>query len=273
MRRHLGGLRALPTLLRIGFTEAIAYRAELVVWVFATTMPLIMMMLWTAVTEVAPIVSGAGRSWSSSSFVAYFLTVFIVRQLISSWAAWEINFEVRQGLLAMRLLRPIHPIVSYLVQNLAALPMRLVVSAPVVLVLLVGASRAHLETRPVLWLVWAGSMLGGWLITFFANIFIGALSLFMESSVKVMDVWLAAFFVFSGYLFPLDMFPPWLRTASDFLPFRYQIGLPVELATGALDVSAALPLLLRQWGWALGLFTASLLVWRAGIRRYQAFGG
>jgi hypothetical protein len=54
----------------------------------------------------------------------------------------------------------------------------------------------------------------------------------MESSVKLMDVWLAAFFVFSGYLFPVDLFPELAqRPASDVLPFRYQIGLPVELAT------------------------------------------
>ena len=134
--RHFFGLRALPTLLRVGFAEAIAYRAEMLVWVLATTMPLVMLMLWTAVAEVAPVLSASGRTWSSGGFVAYFLVVFIVRQLVSSWASWEINFEVRQGLLSMRLLRPIHPIISFAAQNLAYMPLRLVVSLPIVVVLL-----------------------------------------------------------------------------------------------------------------------------------------
>ena len=32
--------RAYPTLLRVGFAEAVAYRAEMLVWMLATTMPL-----------------------------------------------------------------------------------------------------------------------------------------------------------------------------------------------------------------------------------------
>jgi ABC-2 type transport system permease protein len=271
--RHFGGLRAVPTLMKVGFAEAVAYRAEMVVWVLATTMPLVMLALWTAVAEVAPVPSAAGRTWSSGAFVAYFLTVFVVRQLVSSWAAWEINFEVRQGLLSMRLLRPLHPVVSYLVQNLAYLPMRLLVTTPVVAALLLSSGAESLPRDPALWALFAASLVGGWAVSFFANIIIGALCMFMESSVKIMDVWLAAFFVFSGYLFPIDLFPSWLRTASDWLPFRSIIGLPVELATGALTVSQALPLMARQLGWALGFMGLAFWLWRQGVKRFQAYGG
>ena len=33
-------------------------------------------------------------------------------------------------------------------------------------------------------------------------------------SLRVMDLWFALFFVFSGYLVPLDFFPPWLRDVA-----------------------------------------------------------
>ncbi len=266
-------LRALPTLMRIGVSEAAAYRAEMFVWVLATTMPFIMLVMWTSVAAVAPVVSASGRGYTGATFTAYFLAVFIVRQLISSWASWEINYEVRQGTLAMRLLRPIHPIVSFGMSNLAALPMRLVVTLPVVgIIFLVGAGGAF-PTDPALWALWCVAMLGGWMITFFANIAIGALSLYLESSIKVMDVWLAAFFVFSGYLFPLDLFPDWLRVASQWLPFRYQIGVPVELMTGAHGLETAVGLVARQWAWAAGLGLAAVLLWNNGVKRFQAFGG
>ena len=77
--RPFAAIRAVPTLLRIGFSEAVAYRAEMLVWVFATTMPLFMLMLWTPVAEAAPVVGQGGRQWGSGAFVAYFLSVFIVR--------------------------------------------------------------------------------------------------------------------------------------------------------------------------------------------------
>jgi ABC-2 type transport system permease protein len=266
-------LKALPTLIKVGISEAVAYRAEMFVWVLATTMPFIMLVLWSAVSAVAPVVSASGRGYSAGTFTAYFLAVFIVRQLISSWASWEINWEVRQGTLSMRLLRPIHPVISYGASNLAALPMRLVVTLPVVVIIFLAGVQAAFPTDLRIWALWALAMLGGWLITFFANIAIGSLSLYMESSIKVMDVWLAAFFVFSGYLFPLDLFPSWLRAASDWLPFRYQIGVPVELMTNAHDFETSLGLLGRQWGWAVGLGLVAVLLWNHGVKRFQAFGG
>jgi ABC-2 type transport system permease protein len=266
-------LLAIPALLRVGFAEAVAYRAEMLIWVLATTMPLIMLMVWTAVAEAGPVPSASGRTWETGSFVAYFLCAFIVRQLISSWAAWEINFEVRQGTLSMKLLRPIHPVLLYMLSNLAYLPLRFAVTLPVAVILLVSPGAAHLERHPATWLVFAASLVGGWMINFFANIAVGALSFLMDSSVKLMDVWLAGFFVFSGYLFPLDLFPPWLREATAWLPFRYQLGLPVELATGVHEAPAALALLGRQYAWALALGLVATGLWRVGVRRFQAFGG
>lgn len=270
--RRFATVRALPTLLRVGFVEAIAYRAEMLVWVFSTTMPLIMLMVWTAVAEASP-VQGTAVTWSSPRLVAYFLTVFIVRQMTSSWAAWEMNWEVRQGTLSMRLLRPLHPIISYMMTNIAYFPMRFAVTAPVVLVILASKARHFITTDPVLWLLFAGSLVGAWLITFFANAAIGTLSLYFDSSIRAMEVWLVLFFVMSGYLFPLDLFPGWLRALTQWLPFRYQIGLPVEIVTGALPASEALALLGRQWLWALILVGGTLLLWRRGVRRFQAYGG
>jgi len=265
-------LRAIPTLMKVGFAEAVAYRGEMAVWVLATTMPFVMLSLWSAVAAGSPVV-GTAKTWSSASFVGYFLAMFIVRQLIASWAAWEINFEVRQGTLSMRLLRPIHPIVSYAAANLAYMPMRLMVTMPVVIGLLLSSGGDTLPRDWRVWVLWCLSMLGGWAITFFVNVAIGALALFMESSTKLMDAWLAGFFIFSGYMFPLDLFPPWLKWASTWLPFRFQIGLPVELMTGVHSFEAGLGLLAQQWAWALLFMSVAIALWNTGVRRFQAFGG
>ncbi len=264
--------RAVPTLMKVGFAEAIAYRGEMLIWVLATTMPFVMLSLWSSVAAASPVV-GAEKTWSSGSFVAYFLSMFIVRQLIASWACWEINYEVRQGTLSMRLLRPIHPIVSFAAANLAYMPMRFVVTMPVVIGLLLSNGAAALPRDWRVWVLWCLSMLGGWGITFFVNIAVGALSMFMESSTKLMDAWLAGFFVFSGYMFPIDLFPPWLEWAIHWLPFRFQIGLPVELMTGVHEFGPALALVAQQWAWAAFFAALAIGVWHLGVRRFQAYGG
>lgn len=260
--------RAFPALLRVGFAEAVAYRAEMIVWVLATTMPLVMLALWSTVAQSAPI----GR-YGPPEFVAYFLATFIVRQLTSSWAFWQINFEVRNGTLAMRLLRPIHPLWAYTAEQIAGMPLRLAVSLPAA-ALALGVLGAHQLTRdPLVWLLWLVSLAGAWSITLLVNFAVGCASFFLESSTKVMEAWLVVFFVLSGYLIPVDLFPHALAGAIDWLPFRYQLGLPVELMIGGHDRAEALTLLGRQWIWVGLTFVAAATAWRRGVRRFDAYGG
>ena len=86
-------------------------------------------------------------------------------------------------------------------------------------------------------------------------------------------VWLACMMVLSGYLIPLDFFPPWLRVVVDVLPFRYQIGVPVEVLTGTHPFSEAVRLVAAQYLWAAALGVLSVTSWRFGVKRFQAYGG
>jgi ABC-2 type transport system permease protein len=263
--------RAFPTLLRVGFAGAVAYRAEMLVWVLATTMPLVMLALWTAVAR-----EGAGGTigrYGQSGFTAYFLGAFIVRQLTGCWAYYEMNFEVRQGTLGMRLLRPIHPLAAFAVENVAAVPMRIVVSLPAAVVVLAVLQPRAMTRDPVLWLLWLAAVLGAWAITLLVNLAVGCTSFFIEQSLKLMDLWLVLYFVLSGYTIPVDLFSPRIRAVIDWLPFRYQLGFPVDVMTGAIDRSDALALLARQWGWVAVAAALTALLWRRVVARFAAHGG
>ncbi len=227
-----------------------------------------MLALFGAVAAEAPL----GR-YGERELVIYFLATFIVRQLTSSWVSWQINAEIQDGTLATRLLRPVHPLLAYAADGLAALPLRAAVSVPVAILLLATSGARAVTADPVVWLLFGASVAGAWLISLFVSCSVGALAFFLESSNKVMDLWLAAYFVFSGYLIPVDLFPPHLRAALDYLPFRYQIGLPVELMTGAHGRAEALSLVARQWVF-VALGGALLLgLWRRGVARFAAYGG
>ena len=260
-------LRAYPALLRVGLAEAVAYRAEFVVWMLTTTLPLVMLALWTAVAREAPF----GR-FGQADFVAYYLATYVVRTVTGSWFVWELNHEIRTGSLSMRLLRPIHPFLAYSAEHLAAVPLRALMALPMAIIMLVTTSADRLVRDPVqiaiLPLVFAGT----WLITFLSMLVIGSLGLFMERSIAVFEVWLGAFALLSGYLIPLELMPAGFRLVSDWLPFRYMLGYPVELGIGMLSRSQALTQLAIQWVWVGILFLLLGTVWRAGLRRFEAFG-
>jgi len=205
--------------------------------------------------------------------VGYFLAMFIVRQLTGSWAVWLMNMEIRDGTLAQRMLRPIHPLVTYAVTALAELPVRSFLALPIAVVALVAFAGSELTRDPWMWLVWVPAILGGWLITLLTNLAIGCAALFIESSNKLMDVWLALYFVFSGYLFPVELFPDSMRALVDWMPFRYQLAMPVEIMTGAYDVHHALVMLARQWVVVVIMLLITAATWRGGVRRFAAYGG
>lgn len=263
-------LAAFPTLLRIGFAEAVAYRAELVVWMLTTTMPLVSLALWSAVaaSQNAPV-----GPFTQKGFAAYFLMALVVRQLSGSWLVWELNMEIRTGTLSRRLLKPIHPLVAYSAENIAAIPLRALISVPIAVLAFAAIEQQSILTSPRALLVFFASLLGAWLINFFTMALIGSLAFYIENSTAVFEIWMVAFMLLSGYLIPLDLFPPALRELTRALPFRYTLAFPAETAMGLLSPERALFDLGVQWLFAAVSAAAALLVFRSGVRRFSAFGG
>jgi ABC-2 type transport system permease protein len=261
-------LRALPTLIRVGLADAVAYRAEMIVWLLSTTMPLVMLALMTAVARDAPM----GR-FGPADFTAYYLAALVVRLMTGAWVIWEVNFEIRQGTLAYRLLRPIHPLVAYAAENVGAMPLRLVAVVPIAAGAILATGGERLTRDPLLLAAFPVAVIGGWLISFLAMAVIGALAFWVEASGAIFELWLGLFGVFSGYLVPLELFPRWLEIAARFLPFRYMLAFPVEMVINMTSRTAALRELGIQWMFVLFLAVAARLAWRAGLRRFAAFGG
>jgi ABC-2 type transport system permease protein len=260
--------RAFPTLLRVGVSEVVAYRAEFLVWILTTNMPLVMLAIWHAVAADGPV----GR-FDQRAFTAYYLGILAVRLLTSNWAVWQLSMEIRDGTLSAKLLRPIHPIIALGAEHLSAVPMRAAVISPVVAILIWSGGDRLLRHDLVLFLVLLASLVGAWLLIFFSMVLMGSLAFFMESALGIFELWLGVHAILSGYLVPLEALPHWVRGAADVLPFRFMLGFPVETLVGLLDRREALHALAGQWGYVALFALGALGVWRAGLRRFSAFGG
>jgi len=261
-------VRALPTLLRIGVAETVAYRAEFVVWILTTTQPLIMMSLWTSVAR-----GGSFKGYDADAFVAYYLATLLVRQLTGNWVAWQMMEEIRMGTMAMRLLRPIHPFVTYTASHLAALPFRSIVALPIVVILLITSASGGVTHDPLQLGVLPLSIAMAWLITFAILFAIGALAFFLTQTMAIANLYFGLFSLFSGYLMPLDLLPRPIAAVAAWLPFRFMLSAPIELMTRSLDRDRLAALLGGQAAWAVLSLTGALVLWRAGVRRFEAVGG
>ncbi|HEY4769898.1 MAG TPA: ABC transporter permease, partial [Myxococcales bacterium] len=89
-------LRLYPQLLRTGFAEAVAYRAEFLIWMFSTNMPLVMLAIWAAAARSGPV-----GSYSQEGFAAYYLAALLVRLMTGAWVVWAMTMEIRDGTMAL----------------------------------------------------------------------------------------------------------------------------------------------------------------------------
>ena len=272
-------LKAYPTLLRIGFAEAVAYRAEMLVWMLTLTMPLVSMALWSSAaagTRLGP------EKLGSAELVAYFLITLLLRLLTGSWVLWQLSEDIRSGTLGQRLLRPVPPLVAYTAEQLAPLPLRAALVLPLSLVLLLTQAHAQLTADPWLVAAFVLALPGAWAINFLSMAFIGCLAFYIDSATGLFYAWMGLYTLFSGYLMPLSLFPAWLQKMSDVLPFRYMLDAPVKmllgwpLAGGARDTTAGRWLAYKtlgiEYAYVAVLALAVAFVWRRGLRRYAAFG-
>ena len=262
-------MRAFPTLLRIGVAEVVAYRAEFLVWILTTNMPLVMLALWHAVAADGPV----GR-FDQTQFTAYYLGVLVVRLVTSNWMAWQMSMEIRDGTLSTKLLRPIHPMYTYAADHLSAIPMRILVVSPIVVGLMVTSWGRLVRHDPRLLLILLASLVGAWLLVYFSMVLLGSLAFYVDSAMGPFELWIGVHALFSGYLIPLEVLRGWMGTGVvDWLPFRFMLAFPVEVLVGLMSPGAALRQLGAQWLYVAVTGVLALRVWRAGVRRYAAFGG
>jgi ABC-2 type transport system permease protein len=263
-------LRALPTLWRVGVAETVAYRAEFVVWMLTTTIPLIMLALWKTVASEGPFLN-----YNSSDFVAYFLSTLIVRQLTSNWVAWQMFEDIRMGVLSMRLLRPIHPFWAYSISQAAALPFRSVIAVPVALLLLASSGAHAMTTNPLQMAIILPSIALAWIISFGINFMIGSIGFWVTQAMALGGVFFSLYTVLSGYMMPLDIMRSKFPLLADFAwatPFPAMVAIPVKLLTRDLPTEEVVRLLAVQGAWAVGSVLLGLAVWRRGLRHFEAVG-
>ncbi|NVB42118.1 ABC-2 family transporter protein [Pseudenhygromyxa sp. WMMC2535] len=260
-------LRKLGALWRLGVAEATAYRASLLVWVLTTTFPLLSLVLWRALSEDGPI-----GGYDQRGFDSYFVAAFLVRQLSASWVIWDLDRQVRTGELSVLLLRPVNPVVHHAMLNLAALPLRSLLAAPIGILVLVATGGVELAEDPRIWLLAPLAVILAWALNFVTQLAIGCLAFWITKASSLYDLWLGAYIVLAGYVIPTSLFPAGLAEVARALPFHAALGFPTELIIGRLS--------LAEVGWGLGLQAAWLLalgllaawLWRTGLRAYGAFG-
>jgi len=245
------------------------YRISLFLYsLFSFIRPIIFLAAWIAVAD-----SQGGRllSMSRADLAAYYVITIFVTHITSAWDFFEFEFEIRQGRLSPKLLRPLHPLNYAIVNNILFKLVTSVAVVPVAILIAITFD-AHFTTTPAHIAIGAVStLLGAALAFMFAWVFASAA--FWTTRVHaIVTLYQRTAFIFAGQVAPLALLPGPLLAVAYALPFAYMLGVPADILRGGPDIPTALLQVCGQVVWLAVAIVLYRFIWNAGLRQYSAVG-
>lgn len=261
--------RAYYTIFQVLLQDALAYRAQAVIWLLVDTVPaLVLPLVWLAAFNGRAEIQG----FAPSQIVAYYLLVLLLTNFMVSHILWDIANDIKEGRLSIYLTRPLGYLTYQYLSNLAWRLMRTLLFIPI-LGVAIWLFRGYLRwegyhIEPAFWL----AVLLGHLLSFLMTFSLGTIALFLVQARDVYNFFYMFAGILAGQTIPLAMLPPWLQTAAHLLPFRYTIGFPVEIFLGRARGAAVWQGLVIETVWIGLVALLANVLWRRGLRHYTAVG-
>lgn len=227
-----------------------------------------MTLVWFAVLKERTEVGGYGQS----DFVLYYLLITVGWYIVGGEFARPLGTDIRTGKINKALLQPYDLVVGKFVWEQAWKVLSLMLSLPAVaLVLFVSRDFLHfslaLEQVPYVMV----SLIGGALVFALLQAIVGTMAFWVTEVWPFAEMNYMLLQLLGGMLAPIALLPPIFQRLSLFLPFRYTFYEPIALVLG--KTADPLPVIAKQFGFVLILYILYKILWRAGIKKYEAIGG
>ena len=265
--RPLGGIYR--ALLVANLQAASQYRVQSALWLlFAVVRPVVFLAAWSAAAAAQ---GGAIGDYAIGDFAAYYVCLTLVTQLTMAWNAYDFELEVRQGKLAPKLLRPLHPLHYAVAENLIYKLTTIPVLLPA-LAIIAWSFQARFATQPWQVAVFVVSVTLAAALRFVFGWVMASLAFWTTRVHGIMHLYDRVVFVFAGQIAPLSLLPGPLAVIGYALPFAYMLWAPAEILRGGMQPDQAMLVLAAQGVWLLVSWLAFVLVWRLGLRQFSAVG-
>lgn len=255
-------------LFKIYIQDGLAYKASGAIWVLtdvstAITMPL----LWLAASP-----SGSIASFGRSDIVLYYLCLLMLQGFIVCHFMWDISFEIKEGVFSSHIIRPVPYLQFILVRNFAWRCVRSTIFLPwFLLILYFYAPALGQPTLNLSWPFWVSVLLGHLVSVTFVTA-LAMIALFTQEAQSIFELYYVPMLFLSGNLFPLALFPDWVRNVAVVFPFYYTTGAPTEILIGRTTGQQVYVVLAIQLLWLALSYGLFKFLWARGTRQYTGTG-
>ena len=256
------------TVFRNSWQRQLEYRVNNVIQVLLAVIALISVFyLWNDVFRGRAAIAG----YSHEQMVTYYiLTTYL---LTSIFSGLEIANDIEYGQLSTYLTKPISYLWYTYCLSLADRLFRLAVGLPVLMaVMFIFRRHLYFVTDPWAYLGLLVASFGAINILFLTDVIIGLAEFWLTNSSTINLTTDSIIRFFAGSLIPLSLLPLFIQRLSYWLPFRYTGTFLIDSFMGRLPLIQVAAGLLIQFAWTGALMLAVIVIWRRGLKRYEASG-
>ena len=254
----------------ISLQESLQFRGQMFFWMLLEMCQLLAIILvWRAIFKRQASV----EVYRFQQIGTYYISVFMVESLTAAHNEYNMEDIVRTGKLTKYLTRPMSFFWYRWANNMAWRVLRLLTTVPVYIIIfylfrqyvVFPTSNALLRFILTVCLSFILYFLVSYMISYIAFWLLKITSLINLIRYSLLQI-------LSGFLIPLDLFPKWFITLTDYLPFKYLIYFPVKVYLGQVSGPAFWHgvLMILLWITVLGILVK--VIWPFALRKYEAVG-
>ncbi|WP_160672082.1 ABC-2 family transporter protein [Clostridium sp. C8-1-8] len=253
----------------------IAYRVNVLMFILGNIIAtFVIYYLWKA------IFANSGQSvlngFTATEMALYVFMSKITAGILDNNATYLVGGEVKDGSIAMTLIKPINFMGRVLFQSFGGTAAFIIFAAlPLWIILLIVRFVTLGELPPdiitlVLYLV---SCILAYFVLFFFNYCIGLLAFSFTNLWGISQIQAAVVEFCSGALIPLVFFPHWFQNVLKFVPFSSMNYTPIMIYLGKIRGHELINSLIVQLVWIVLLALLSNLMWNRSMKRLTILGG
>lgn len=261
------------TLFKTVLQLAFIHRGRALIWlVWDILPPIIMLLFW----QVAFVSKKEIAGYNINSMFIYYLLVMFIRTVIFTHPDEALQRSITTGGISLsHLLKPINVLYYYVFYESAYKVIRLFFILPIItlFILFYPNILGSITITPLSFFFFILFITFSFFLFFLIKIIIGLSSFWFNEIGWLQDLSDFLLPLFGGTLFPLEFLPKKIYQISLWLPFRFEVFVPVQIFLGKIRGLEYLIAFSIQFFWIFLFLILIKYLWRKGIKAYNAYGG
>lgn len=260
---------------RAGLHNATAYRANFIAWFIGDIMYcFVMYYVWRAVFDASG--SGSFNGFTMTDMVVFLFVTNLTGYLTRSDGSFAVGEEIRDGNVAMRLIKPVSFDMTFLFTEIgeASLTFSLIF-----IPMLAGVeiykyfAFGHIAFSIGRFALYMLSVIMSYMFSFYMNVCFGFMAFFLKNlwGFNILKDSILRFL--SGSVIPLAFMPDALRKVMEWLPFASLSYTPVMIYMGQYSGGEVLMRLSLQFVWVIIFWIFSKMILSVALKHVTVQGG